>query len=102
MDATQTMIGVAAGEIDDATFAAWLRSHLQARRTPGSDGPWPRPRPGLRLADVIKLTGSLGRKVGDAPETFDWADAGGAAVEVEFDGGRCRQWRLLRPGDEKA
>lgn len=31
MDATQTMIGVASSEIDDAAFAAWLRSHLQAR-----------------------------------------------------------------------
>ena len=31
IDATQTMIGVAAGEIDDTGFAAWLRSHLQAR-----------------------------------------------------------------------
>jgi len=31
IDATQTMIGVAAGEIDEVTFAAWLRSHLQAR-----------------------------------------------------------------------
>lgn len=30
-DATQTMIGVASGEIDDATLAAWLRNHLQAR-----------------------------------------------------------------------
>jgi death on curing protein len=31
IDATQTMIGVAAGAIDDASFAAWLRSHLQSR-----------------------------------------------------------------------
>jgi len=31
IDSTQTMIGVAAGEIDEPTFAAWLRSHLQAR-----------------------------------------------------------------------
>jgi hypothetical protein len=59
-------------------------------------------RPGLRLADVIKLTGSLGRRVSETPEAWAWADAGGAAVEVEFDGGRCHQWRLLRPDDEKA
>ena len=31
VDATQTMIGVAAGDIGEAAFAAWLRSHLQMR-----------------------------------------------------------------------
>lgn len=31
LDATQTMLHVAAGEIDEAAFAAWLRAHLAAR-----------------------------------------------------------------------
>lgn len=31
LDATQTMLHVAAGEIDEAAFAAWLRMHLAAR-----------------------------------------------------------------------
>jgi death-on-curing protein len=31
LDATQTMLHIAAGEIDEATFAAWLRAHLAAR-----------------------------------------------------------------------
>jgi death-on-curing protein len=30
-DCVLTMLAVASGRIDDATFAAWLRSHLQAR-----------------------------------------------------------------------
>jgi len=31
VDATLTMLGVAAGEIDELEFAAWLRDHIQAR-----------------------------------------------------------------------
>jgi death-on-curing protein len=31
LDATQTMLHIAAGEIDEAAFAAWLRAHLAAR-----------------------------------------------------------------------
>ena len=30
-DATLTMLAVAAGEIDETAFAAWLRSHVQER-----------------------------------------------------------------------
>ena len=52
---------------------------------------------GMRLTDVIKLTHSLGRKLRDEPETFAWRDESGAEVEIEFVGGRCRQWRLTRP-----
>jgi hypothetical protein len=53
--------------------------------------------PGMPLMAVIKLTRSLGRKVRDEPETFAWRDESGAEVEIEFDGGRCRSWRLARP-----
>jgi hypothetical protein len=53
---------------------------------------------GLRLADVIKLAGSLGRKLRDEPdEAYAWADAGGVEVEVEFKAGRCTAWTLRRP-----
>ena len=51
---------------------------------------------GMRLMDVIKITRSLGRKLRNEPETFAWRDESGAEVEVEFVGGRCRQWRLER------
>ena len=53
--------------------------------------------PGMPLMAIIKLTRSLGRKVRDEPETFAWRDESGAEVEVEFDHGRCRGWRLTRP-----
>jgi hypothetical protein len=49
-----------------------------------------------RLADVIKLTRSLGRKVRDEPETYAWRDAGGDEVEVELVDGRCKRWQLKR------
>ena len=52
--------------------------------------------PGMPLMAVIKLTRSLGRKVRDGPETFAWRDESGAEVEIEFDGGRCKVWRLTR------
>ena len=31
VDATLAMLGVAAGDIDEASFAAWIRAHIQAR-----------------------------------------------------------------------
>ena len=52
--------------------------------------------PGMPLMAVIKFTRSLGRKVRDEPETFAWRDESGAEVEIEFDGGRCKVWRLTR------
>ncbi len=55
---------------------------------------------GLRLPQVITLTRSLGRKVGDQPEMFVWRDGGGDEVELTFVDGRCTQWRLLRHGAE--
>ena len=59
---------------------------------------------GMRLMDVIKITRSLGRKLRNEPETFAWRDESGAEVEVEFVGGRCRQWRLKRmePAESEA
>jgi hypothetical protein len=52
---------------------------------------------GMPMMDVVKLTHCLGRKVRDEPETFAWRDESGAEVEIEFDGGRCKSWRLARP-----
>jgi hypothetical protein len=55
---------------------------------------------GLRLPQVLALTGSLGRKVGDTdgqgPETWAWADAAGDEVRVELHGGRVSAWKLTR------
>ena len=51
---------------------------------------------GMRLPEVIKLTGSLGEQRSESPETWAWRDAGGDAVEVEFVAARCERWRLVR------
>jgi hypothetical protein len=50
----------------------------------------------VRLPAVIGLTGSLGRRVTDEPETFAWRDVGGDEVRCEFVGGRCTRWTLSR------
>jgi uncharacterized protein (DUF58 family) len=52
---------------------------------------------GMQMIDVVKLARSLGRKLRDEPETFAWRDESGAEVEVEFAGGRCKHWCLIRP-----
>lgn len=63
-------------------------------------------RAGLRLLDVIRLTGSLGHKLGDeagsVPEAWRWVDAGGDAVRVELASGRVSAWRLERAPEEPA
>lgn len=54
-------------------------------------------RAGLPLAGVIGLTGSLGKRISDEPEVFEWTDSGGDAVRVVFEQGRCASWELRRP-----
>lgn len=58
---------------------------------------------GMRLPQLLALSGSLGRKLADTPETFEWADASGARLQVEMDAaGRLAQWRLERPAEDGA
>jgi len=57
---------------------------------------------GMRLADVIRIARSLGRKVGNDPETFAWCDESGAEVQIEFARGRSRAWQLKRNGQARA
>ena len=60
-------------------------------------------RKGMRLLEILPLTRSLGRKLGDDPERFVWTDASGAQVTVELVKGRCTGWQLQRPaGDADA
>lgn len=54
-------------------------------------------RAGMKLVDVIPLTRSLGRKLAEAPETWEWADAGGSRVELVLEGGKIARWQLVRP-----
>jgi hypothetical protein len=53
-------------------------------------------RAGMRLIDILPLTGSLGHKLADTPETYAWTDAGGDRVEAELVGARLKAWRLVR------
>lgn len=58
-------------------------------------------RAGMRLPDVLRLTGSLGRKVDGQPadpdhESWVWADAAGDEVEVLLRAGRVHGWQLRR------
>jgi hypothetical protein len=69
------------GRIDSAVM---LHSQLQS---------------GMRLMQVVQLTRSLGRKVGDAPERWAWADTGGAMVTLAFEQGRLVSWDLARAAE---
>jgi hypothetical protein len=51
---------------------------------------------GMKLADVIKLAGSLGHRVRESPATYAWSDAADVRVEIEFAGGCCVGWTLVR------
>lgn len=55
-------------------------------------------RQGMRLLEILPITGSLGRKVADDPETYVWTDQGGDQVRVEMRGGRCTAFALERAG----
>ncbi|HEU4460501.1 MAG TPA: hypothetical protein VFR90_15375 [Methylibium sp.] len=55
-------------------------------------------KPGLRLADVLPLAGSLGEPLAGAgaadEERYRWADAGGREVQVVLRRGRVVSWTL--------
>lgn len=62
-------------------------------------------REGMKMLEVLPLTGSLGSKVAadaaSASETWAWTDAGAVRVELRFEGGKLARWTLVRP-DEAA
>jgi hypothetical protein len=51
---------------------------------------------GQRLPQILAITKSLGTKLADDPETFEWRDAGGDAVHVELRGGKLERSTLQR------
>ncbi|HLL10464.1 MAG TPA: hypothetical protein VK570_05365 [Rubrivivax sp.] len=59
-------------------------------------------RTGMRLPEVLRLTGSLGRKVHATPapqdgdEAWLWADAAGDEVQLLLRDGRTHSWQLKR------
>ncbi|WP_374675594.1 hypothetical protein [Ideonella sp.] len=54
-------------------------------------------KPGMTLPQILPLTGSLGRRLAEEPDTYAWTDASGARVEVVLVHGRVTQWQLQRP-----
>jgi len=59
---------------------------------------------GMRLPDVLKLTRSLGRRIGDSetPEVWAWADESGDEVQVQLQGGHVVGWQLARAASSSA
>ena len=58
--------------------------------------------PGMKLLQILPLTGSLGQQIAADPETFVWTDAGGDRVRVELRGGRCTVVALERAASADA
>lgn len=59
-------------------------------------------KPGLPLLQILPLTGSLGQKVAEAPETFRWTDDAGDSVTVVMENGRLARWELQRAAEVPA
>jgi len=59
---------------------------------------------GQRLPDVLKLTRSLGRRIGESesPETWAWADEAGDEVQVHLQRGSVTGWQLIRADQAQA
>jgi hypothetical protein len=55
---------------------------------------------GMKLVEVITLTGSLGQKQDD--DSYVWRDSGGDAVEMVLRKGKLVEWRLIRATDGDA
>jgi len=51
---------------------------------------------GQRLPQILALTRSLGRRLGEDPESFEWRDAGGDTVRIELRDGKLTRWSLQR------
>jgi len=55
---------------------------------------------GMALLDILRLTRSLGRRLGDGePEVFAWSDDGGDELHVELRRGRLVRWTLHRAAE---
>ena len=59
-------------------------------------------RAGMTLMQVVTLTRSLGTKLGESPERWGWADAGGARVSLVLEGGKLVSWDLTRDDGAEA
>jgi hypothetical protein len=70
--------GAPVGHVDSAVM---LHSKLEA---------------GMTLMQVLTLTHSLGKKLGESPECWGCTDPGGAGLNLVFDAGKLQSWTLTR------
>lgn len=85
-------------------FSRALRVLRNAGRAPMGEVPnavmlHARLQQGQRLPQILAITKSLGTKLADDPETFEWRDAGGDTVRVELRHGKLERWSLQRAAD---
>ena len=59
-------------------------------------------RTGLPMLQIVKMTKSLGKRLGESPEVWAWSDDSGAEVRIVFDKGLCTRWTLNRPVEAEA
>jgi hypothetical protein len=52
-------------------------------------------KPGLKLVQLVRATGSLGEAISDQPEVWRWSDSHGAALQVTFVHGRVTTWTVV-------
>lgn len=51
---------------------------------------------GMRMPQVLALTGSLGQRLSESEDFWAWTDRGGDRVELRFTDGRLAHWGLHR------
>lgn len=56
-------------------------------------------REGMKLAELLAVSGSLGERVEGQSGCYRWRDAGGAWLDVQLERGRVRRWQLQRAED---
>lgn len=59
-------------------------------------------KPGMTLLQVITLTKSLGRKLDESGEAWEWCDASGSVVRLQFRAGKLHSFTLDRPAQDEA
>jgi hypothetical protein len=52
---------------------------------------------GVPMLQVVAFTKSIGQRVAEEPDTWEWRDASGSDVTIVFEKGRCKRWTLNRP-----
>ena len=54
-------------------------------------------RPGLTMLQVVKSTGTLGKRAEGPADDWVWSDDGGVAAHLRFERGALASWRIERP-----